>query len=105
MTTMIAGLRYGRRALQAPALKDLLEPEHSPGLAADSDQSLAEHARNTVFTMFHCAGTCRMGADDQSVVDPSLKVRGIDGLRVIDASIMPNLPQRQHQRRHLGHRQ
>ena len=92
MTTMIAGLRYGRRALQAPALKDLLEPEQSPGLDTDTDDGLAQYARNAAATMWHCAGTCRMGADDQSVVDPSLNVRGVDGLRVIDASIMPNLP-------------
>lgn len=88
MTTMLAGLRYGRRALRAPALKDLV----APGLATDSDEGLAEYARNNLFTNYHCVGTCRMGADDQSVVDPALKVRGVDGLRVIDASIMPNLP-------------
>ena len=82
----------GRLATEIDALKDLLEAEHSPGLAGDSDQGLADYARTTVFTMFHCAGTCRMGADDQSVVDPSLTVRGTNGLRVIDASIMPNLP-------------
>ena len=92
MTTMIAGLRYARRALQAAALEDLLEPEQSPGLDTDTDHGLAQYARNTAGPLWHCAGTCRMGADDQSVVDPSLNVRGVDGLRVIDASIMPNLP-------------
>jgi choline dehydrogenase len=92
MTTMIGGLRYGLRALRAPALKDLVESEYSPGLPIDTDESLGEYARNKVTSFFHPAGTCRMGADDQSVVDPSLKVRGVDGLRVIDASIMPSLP-------------
>jgi choline dehydrogenase len=92
MKTMIAGLRYGRQVLQTPALQQLLEPEGAPGVTIDTDDALAEYARKSVVTMFHCAGTCRMGADEQSVVDPSLKVRGIDGLRVIDASIMPNLP-------------
>jgi choline dehydrogenase-like flavoprotein len=63
-----------------------------PGLATDTDEGLAEYARNNVWTNYHCVGTCRMGADDESVVDPALKVRGVDGLRVIDASVMPNLP-------------
>ena len=92
MTTMLAGLRYGRRVLQTQALKNLVEPASTPGFATDTDEGLAEYARNNVWTNYHCVGTCRMGADDESVVDPALKVRGVNGLRVIDASVMPNLP-------------
>lgn len=92
LTTLIAGLRYARCAMRMPALAALLEPELSPGLAVDGDDQLAEFSRNTVSGMAHPVGTCRMGADDEAVVDPSLRVRGIDGLRVIDASIMPNIP-------------
>ncbi len=87
---MVAGLRYARRALQMPALADLLEPEFSPGPDVNDDD-LAQFSRQMASGMAHPVGTCRMGGDDDAVVDPSLRVRGVDGLRVIDASIMPNL--------------
>lgn len=87
---MVAGLRYARRALKMPALVDLLQPEFSPGPDVDDDD-LAEFSRRVASGMAHPVGTCRMGGDDEAVVDPSLRVRGIDGLRVIDASIMPNI--------------
>ena len=61
----------------------------APGGAADSPEALWEFARTTGGTVFHCSGTCRMGSDDGAVLDPQLRVRGVDRLRVIDASVMP----------------
>lgn len=90
LEVLVGGLRYARRALKMPALAELLEPEFSPGSDVDDDD-LAQFARRAVSGMAHPVGTCRMGSDDNAVVDPSLRVRGVDGLRVIDASIMPNL--------------
>ena len=91
MRKMILGLRYAREVLKAPALKDVLEPELMPGSGVQSDQDLAAYARQNMSAMLHPVGTCRMGADEDAVVDASLRVRGVGGLRVIDASIMPNI--------------
>ena len=91
MRKMIGGLRYARQALQAPALREVLEPELSPGLEVQTDAALTEHCKQTLTCMWHPIGTCRMGRDDDAVVDPSLRVRGVRGLRVMDASIMPNI--------------
>ncbi len=88
---MIEGLRLIRRIMAQPAIAPLVETEHLPGAAAESDESLLAHIRATSTTIFHPAGTCRMGGDEASVVDPELRVRGIDGLRVADASIMPTV--------------
>jgi choline dehydrogenase len=60
-----------------------------PGLNIESDDQFAEFARNAGTNVFHPVGTCKMGTDTMAVVDPRLKVHGIEGLRVIDASIMP----------------
>ena len=57
----------------------------------DSDAGLWDFARNTGGTVFHCVGTCRMGSDDRAVLDPQLRVRGVERLRVIDASVMPKI--------------
>ena len=65
--------------------------EMVPGEAANDDGSLWKFARNTGGTVFHCVGTCRMGSDDASVLDPQLRVRGVEKLRVIDASVMPQI--------------
>ena len=91
MRTMILGVRYARDVLRAPSLRDILEPERLPGPAVQSDADLAAYARERMSSFNHPVGTCRMGSDDESVVDPSLRVRGVRGLRVIDASIMPNI--------------
>ena len=92
LRTMVAGLRYARRVLRAPALAGRLEREADPGPAVDTDEGLAAFARRAVSSMCHPVGTCRMGGDEESVVDPALRVRGLEGLRVIDSSVMPNLP-------------
>lgn len=62
-----------------------------PGNNATSDADLERFARSNGGTVFHPAGTCRMGGDDRAVVDAKLRVRGVEGLRVIDASVMPRL--------------
>jgi choline dehydrogenase len=60
--------------------------------ADDSDAALEAHMRTTCQTIYHPVGTCRMGSDEGAVVDPSLRVRGVEGLRVVDASVMPTVP-------------
>ena len=78
-----------RVIMQAPAVRDLIEAELAPG-AVDNDQAtIEEHIRAGAATYFHPSGTCRMGSDPAAVVDPQLRVNGIQGLRVADASIMP----------------
>ena len=90
----IAGLRYARDILRAKPLSSRITHEMLPGKDATSDEQLAEHCRRTVKTNWHPVGTCRMGPDGDAmaVLDAKLKVRGIDGLRVIDASAMPFVP-------------
>src|SRR5262249_26691562 len=60
--------------------------------ASDAHADIEEHVRTTTQTLYHPVGTCRMGSDATSVVDTELRVRGVDGLRVIDASVMPTVP-------------
>jgi len=87
--TMIAGLQILRDIYRQKSFRDLWDIEVLPGEAANTPQALWEFARNTGGTVFHCVGTCRMGSDAASVVDPALRVRGTERLRVIDASVMP----------------
>ena len=88
---IIGGLRYIRNVMAQPALKEVLLPELAPGIEAQSDAALAAYVRSAATTMWHPVGTCRMGSDSDSVVDADLRVRGARNLRVIDASIMPNI--------------
>lgn len=62
-----------------------------PGEDVHSDAEIAEHVRETSHTVYHPVGTCKMGDDEMAVVDDRLRVRGVDGLRVVDASVMPTL--------------
>jgi choline dehydrogenase len=89
--TAVAGLRMIREIHNQPAFRGLWEEEVMPGKAASSNQALLDFARNFGSTVFHASGTCRMGSDNRSVVDPSLKVCGVERLRVIDASVMPTV--------------
>ena len=75
---------------QAPLSRYAETPHMVP--ASDSDADLEFHVRQTCQTIYHPVGTCRMGAEDSSVVDPELRVRGVEGLRVVDASVMPSVP-------------
>ena len=72
-------------------LKEMTGQEIAPGAHIQSDADLLEWVRNTAETTYHPVGTCKMGQDAMAVVDPELRVHGIEGLRVADASIMPTL--------------
>ncbi len=86
-----AGFRVARDLAAQPSMKPYIAAEFFPGPNCQSDDEIDEHIRKTSITVHHPAGTCRMGVDRQSVVDPELRVRGIGGLRVVDASVMPDL--------------
>jgi choline dehydrogenase len=88
---LIAGLKLARRILADTSFKSLHGREIAPGTAVSDDAGLEEYVRRTCGTVFHPCGTCRMGSDEQSVVDPELRVRGLEGLRVADASIFPRI--------------
>ena len=88
---MLRGLRLARRILATPAFARYKATEFLPGPNVQSDDALKDYLRATTATVFHPAGSCRMGSDDDAVVTPELKVRGIDRLRVADASIFPRL--------------
>ena len=87
-----AGFRVARKLAAEPAMQAYAAAEFLPGPKCQSDQAIDEHIRRTSITVHHPAGTCRMGADPASVVDPELRLRGIAGLRVADAAVMPDLP-------------
>ena len=91
--TLIDGLRHARRIAAQPALAKFIAAETQPGQMADSDDDLLDFARRSGKTLYHPVGTCKMGPrrDRTAVVDHRLKVHGVSGLRVIDASIMPTL--------------
>ncbi len=89
--TIVAGLNILRSIYRQKSFRDLWDVEMVPGEAANSDAGLWDFARNTGGTVFHCVGTCRMGSDKTSVLDPQLRVRGVERLRVIDASVMPQI--------------
>lgn len=86
---MVDALKILRDIHSQPAFRDLWDSEMVPGLEYQTDDELLGSIRNGGGTVFHPVGTCRMGSDDRSVVDPELRVRGVDGLRLIDASVMP----------------
>jgi choline dehydrogenase len=89
---VVAGLRILREIHRQPAFRSLWTEEILPGPSAIQDEDLLRFARERGGTVFHCCGTCRMGSDNDAVVDPELRVRGIERLRVIDASVMPTVP-------------
>jgi len=85
------GIRILRGILAAPALKPYVTEEVYPGANKTSDEDLLDFCRKTGSTVYHPTSTCRMGNDPLAVVDQRLRVRGIEGLRVVDASVMPDL--------------
>ena len=87
----VAGVKILREIFQQPAFRDLIKREVLPGPSADSDAEILKFVQTSGGTVFHPVGTCRMGTGDGAVVDPSLRVYGVEGLRVIDASIMPKV--------------
>lgn len=87
----VAGIKLARRLADTTPLKDFVKSEMLPGAAIQSDDELLDFARNHATTIYHPVGTCKMGSDPMAVVDSRLRVIGIDGLRVADASIMPTI--------------
>ena len=88
---LVAGMKIARRLADAPALRRYVAREHEPARAPMDDDEWLQYLRTRGGISFHPVGTCRMGHDDMSVVDERLRVRGMPGLRVVDASIMPTL--------------
>ena len=86
---LIAGVRLAREIAQQSALKSWIDRELAPGIDVQSDAELGEYVRRSSNTVYHPAGTCRIGSDDNqmAVVDPSLRVRGVSNLRVADTSV------------------
>jgi choline dehydrogenase-like flavoprotein len=92
--TIVDGLRIARRVAATEPLKSWVLREVAPGSEVETDRELSAYGRSAAHTVYHPAGTCRMGAADDStaVLDPQLRVRGADGLRVVDASVFPTMP-------------
>jgi len=88
---IVSGLEMLREIYRQPAFKDLWDAEMLPGPERRDRAGLWEFARTRGGTVFHPTSTCRMGSDAKSVVDPQLRVRGVERLRVIDASVMPSV--------------
>jgi len=88
---VIAGIRILREIASSPAFDPYRDLESRPGDAVQSDDEILDYASRTAATMYHPVGTCRMGPDADAVVTPSLRLNGVDGLRVVDASVMPSL--------------
>jgi choline dehydrogenase len=92
IATAKRGLAAARRIYATRPQADLIDTETAPGPGAKSDADIEAYIRRTAGVTQHPVGTCRMGSDEQAVVDPQLRVRGVAGLRVADASIMPTVP-------------
>ncbi|MEV8032634.1 GMC oxidoreductase [Streptomyces sp. NPDC086182] len=92
--TLVDGIKIAREIAAAEPLAGWLKREVCPGPAVTGDEELGAYARQVAHTVYHPAGTCRMGelSDERAVVDPELRVRGLDGIRIADASIFPTMP-------------
>lgn len=89
--TIVDGLKLSRKIIATPTMQKLVTEEFAPGLATQTDEQLLQFARDTGSTVYHPVSTCKMGPDPMAVVDERLRVHGMWGLRVVDASIMPTL--------------
>jgi choline dehydrogenase len=91
---LTAGLKLAREFVTARPMAEICQSELAPGTHLRSDTDLLQYVRNHVVTLYHPVGTCAMGGESRwsSVVDPELRVRGVTGLRVVDASVMPSVP-------------
>jgi choline dehydrogenase-like flavoprotein len=92
METMVRGVKVLRNIMRQKALEPWRGKEVHPGEEAQSDEEIREFIRRKCDNIYHPVGTCKMGVDDMAVVDPSLKVYGLENIRVVDASIMPTVP-------------
>ena len=90
--TLIRGVKFARKIFRSPSLAKLIERELTPGGPDEiADPIIEDHIRTVAKTVYHPAGTCKMGIDDLAVVDHQLRVRGVPRLRIADASIMPQV--------------
>ncbi|HZB45309.1 MAG TPA: GMC oxidoreductase, partial [Pyrinomonadaceae bacterium] len=90
--TLVEGVKLARRFAHARAFDRYRGAERYPGPQAQTDEAIADFVRNTAETLYHPVGTCKMGRDEHAVVDTRLRVRGLEHLRVVDASVMPLIP-------------
>jgi choline dehydrogenase len=88
---VLRGLREVQRVMGQPAMKEITGGQFAPESACRTDSDWEAYARTQVTPSYHPVGTCRMGVDDEAVVDPELRVHGLAGLRVVDASVMPTI--------------
>ena len=89
--SLIEGMKIARRIMQRPAMQAFVELETGPGIDVQTDEQWLEFAQRNGQTIYHPIATCRMGEDADAVVDSSLRVRGMTGLRVVDASVIPSM--------------
>lgn len=91
LDVLVEGIKRGREILQADAFDGVRGEEVWPGEDVQTDAEIETHVRETAHTVYHPVGTCKMGDGEEAVVDDRLRVHGVDGLRVVDASVMPTL--------------
>ncbi|MGA8256848.1 MAG: GMC family oxidoreductase N-terminal domain-containing protein [Nocardioides sp.] len=89
---LVSAVALVREIMDHPRITREIRTELAPGVKVTGRDAIRNDVRQRISSVYHPVGTCRMGADDRSVVDPQLRVRGIDGLRVVDASVMPTIP-------------
>jgi choline dehydrogenase-like flavoprotein len=91
LKTSVEGVKISREVMHQPAFAKYVTREHFPGTQVKAQADLEAYARQYGRTSYHPVGACRMGSDERAVVDPQLRVRGVDGLRICDSSVMPSL--------------
>jgi choline dehydrogenase len=91
LDALVCGVEKAREIAQAAPLASVLAEEWSPGGTVQGREALRAKVRETLESLYHPVSSCRMGTDDLAVVDPTLKVHGLEGLRIADASVMPTL--------------
>ena len=92
VAALVAGVRLAREIAATAPMRAVLGRELFPGEGIQDDVEIEDDLRRRVELLYHPVGTCRMGADEEAVLDPELRVRGVDALRVVDASVMPLIP-------------
>ena len=88
---LVEGCKLAREFAEQPALAKFISSEYEPGTATQTDDQWVEYVKRMSESLYHPVGTCSMGPGDDAVVDSQLRVNGIDGLRVADASVMPSI--------------